>query len=167
MMQGVSFCREYKVPYVFDPGQQVMSLSEEELLLAIDGAEAVIANAYEWSLLSKRTSFSTDQILSHVPALVITQGEEGLTVYGKKDTLVIPPCKAEQVMNPTGAGDALRAGFLTGLAAKWKLKDAARLGASLASFVVEQEGTLMDKVDLNDVLGRAETTYGEKLPELP
>jgi adenosine kinase len=167
MLQAVEWCQKFSVPYFFDPGQQVMALSEEELVHAIKKSKGVIANAYEWSLISKRTSFSIDQLLTHTPLLVMTQAEEGLTVYTSKKEVVIPPCKPEKVINPTGAGDAFRAGFLTGIAAKWKPLQCCRLGASLASFVVEQEGTLMDKIDLNDVLGRAEVTYGEALPALP
>lgn len=167
MLQAIHWCQEFAVPYLFDPGQQVMGLSEEELVSAIGKSAGVIANAYEWSLLSKRTSYSIEQFLSAAPFLVITQAEEGLTVYTSKETTVLPPCKPEKLVNPTGAGDALRAGLLTGIAAKWTLPHSARLGASLASFVVEQEGTLLDKLDLNEVLGRAETTYGEVLPALP
>jgi adenosine kinase len=167
MIQAVDWCQKFSVPYLFDPGQQVLGFSEDELIHAIKKSKGIIANAYEWSLISKRTSFSTDQMLTHTPLLVITRGEEGLTIFTKKKGIVIPACKSEHVINPTGAGDALRAGFLTGLAAKWKPEQCGRLGASLASFVCEQEGTLLDKVDLNDVMGRAEVTYGEALPALP
>jgi adenosine kinase len=167
MLQAIEWCQNFSVPYLFDPGQQVLGFSEDELVFAIKKSKGVIANAYEWSLISKRTSFSTDQMLAHTPLLIITQAEAGLTIYAKKKEYVIPACKPEKVINPTGAGDALRAAFLTGLAAKWKPEQCGRLGASLASFVVEQEGTLLDKVDLNDVLGRAEVMYGEALPALP
>ncbi len=167
MVQAVAWCQQYAVPYLFDPGQQVMALSEEELVRAIDKSAGVIANAYEWSLISKRTSFSIEQLLEHAPFLIITQAEDGFTIYNSKGQIVLPACKPEKVMNPTGAGDAFRAGFLTGMSAKWGLKQCGMLGASVASFVVEQEGTLLDKLDLNDVLSRAETAYGEALPALP
>ncbi len=167
MVQASAWCKQYAVPYLFDPGQQVMALSEEELVRAIDNSAGVIANAYEWGLISKRTSFSVEQFLEHAPFLVITQSEDGFTAYTPKGQHVLPACKPEKTMNPTGAGDAFRAGLLTGLSAKWPIRQCCMLGASLASFVVEQEGTLMDKIDLNDVMGRAETTYGEALPALP
>jgi adenosine kinase len=167
MMQGVDWCQKFAVPYLFDPGQQVLALSEDELVRAIDKSAGMVANAYEWSLISKKTSFSIEQLLEHAPLLVMTQAEEGVTVYNRKGAIVLPACKPDAVVNPTGAGDAFRAGFLTGLSGKWSVVNAARLGASLASFVVEKEGTLLDAVDLNEVLGRAETTYGEGLPALP
>jgi len=166
MMEGVEWCRSHKVKYIFDPGQMVPALSEEELIHAIDKAAGVVVNAYEWALLSKRTAYSVDMVLEHAPFLVVTQAEEGVTVYGRKETIVIPACKADKVVNPTGAGDAFRAAFTTGLAAKWPLLHCARFGASLASFVVEQEGTMLDALDVEEVWARAQATYGEALPEL-
>ncbi|MDO8648474.1 MAG: carbohydrate kinase family protein [Candidatus Peregrinibacteria bacterium] len=167
MIRGAEWCREFGVPYLFDPGQQLMALSTDELKRTAQAAAGVITNAYEWGLLSDRLRCSTDDFLEWTKYLIVTHSEEGLTLYTKGSTLVVPACKADRVVNPTGAGDALRAGLLTGLAAKWPLPIAARLGASVASFVVEQEGTLLDSLDLNAVLGRAEVTYGEMLPELP
>ncbi|MDD4319318.1 MAG: carbohydrate kinase family protein [Candidatus Peribacteraceae bacterium] len=167
MLQAAEWCRKFAVPYLFDPGQQTSAFSEDELLRAIQGSAGLVANAYEWGLISKRTSFSVDQLLEHVKVFILTQGEDGCTVYTPKGATVLSACKPESVVNPTGAGDAFRAGLLTGLAAKWPLPQAARLGCSVASFVVEQEGTLLDSLDINDVLGRAETTYGEALPALP
>lgn len=167
MLEAMQWCEGFAVPYVFDPGQQVLAFSEDELHRAIRGSKGVIANDYEWSLLSERTHLSISEFLSVAPFLVVTHADEGLTLYAPEGEKVLPACKAEKVVNPTGAGDGLRAGLLTGLAAKWPLPKAAQLGAALASFVVEQEGTLIDRVDLNEVLGRAEVTYGEPLPTLP
>lgn len=166
MVQACDWCREAKVPYVFDPGQQVLAIAEGDLRRCLGSATALIANAFEWSLLADRLGLSTDDVLAQCPTLIVTHGEHGLTVYTGEGTSVITACKAEKIVNPTGAGDGLRAGILAGLSAKWSILDAARLGASLASFVVEQEGTLLDFVDVNDVWGRAEIAYGEVLPEL-
>jgi adenosine kinase len=167
MSKAAAWCDEYRVPYIFDPGQQVLAFAEGELRKAVAGSSGVIANAYEWSLLSDRLHMSADDILEHAEFLIVTHGEEGATLYTRGRSDVVPACAPEKVLNPTGAGDAFRAGVLTGLSAGWSLLESARLGASLASFVVEIEGTLLDTIDLNDVLGRAEVTYGEMLPELP
>jgi adenosine kinase len=165
MMEAVQWCITFGIPYLFDPGQQVLALSRDDLLKAIHGSRGVITNAYEWQLLSERTGFSTDALLTETHLLIITHGEAGLTLYTPKDTIVLHACRAEKVVNPTGAGDALRAGILTGLAAGWPLKHCGQLGAAMGSFVVEHEGTLLDFLDINDVIGRAEVTYGEALPE--
>ncbi|TSC58914.1 MAG: adenosine kinase [Candidatus Peregrinibacteria bacterium Greene0416_19] len=167
MMTAVRWCQVYGVPYLFDPGQQVIALSSDELLAAVKGSAGVIANAYEWSLLSAKIGLSTGALLELAPMLIVTQGEEGVTIYRRKEpAIVLRACPPQRFVNPTGAGDAFRAGLLTGLLTGWSLEHCGMLGASIASFVVEQEGTLLDFLDVNDVLGRAEVTYGEVLPEI-
>lgn len=172
-LQALQWCQQYRVPYLFDPGQQVMAYGEDELRRAVAGSAGVIANAYEWGLLAEQMQATTDDVLEMTPFLVVTHSEQGLTIYeraGKErgaGTIFIPACKPDRLVNPTGAGDALRAGFLTGLAAGWTVEQAGRLGAAMGSFAVECEGTLMDSLDLNELLGRAEVTYGEVLPPLP
>lgn len=170
MMRAARWCGDWKVPYLFDPGQQVIALGCDELLAAVRGSSGVVANAYEWSLLSEKIGASASKLLELAPFLIVTNGEKGLTIHvrgeGAHGATVLPACTPDRVVNPTGAGDALRAGVLTGLASGWSLRQCGMLGASLASFVCEQEGTLLDFVDLNDVLGRAEVTYGQPLPEL-
>ena len=76
------------------------------------------------------------------------------------------PCIADVVVNPTGAGDAFRAGLLTGLSQCWSLAQACQLGAALGSFVVEQEGALLDRISLDAVWRRAAKAYGQDLPSL-
>ncbi len=167
MMQGARWCSEFAVPFLFDPGQATNALSPDELIRAIRLSSGLIVNAYEWTQVADKAHVSFDDVLRMTDFVVVTHGEDGLTIYGHDRTMVIPACKAEKVINPTGAGDALRAGFITGLAAGWTLEQCGRFGASVASFEVEYDGTLTDSLDINAVLGRAETTYGEMLPELP
>lgn len=175
MLDAVRWCQKFKVPYLFDPGQLIIGLSKDDLLASIKGSAGVIVNAYEWSLLSEKIGMSVEDVLGMMSYLIVTHGEEGLTIYeskegkeGKEDvrSMIIPACKPDRLVNPTGAGDALRAGLLSGLIAGWNLEEAGMLGAALASFVVEQEGTLLDDVDLEEVLGRAEENYEKKLPML-
>ena len=168
MVQAGKSLNALKIPWMFDPGQLVIGLSKEELLMMVKTSSAVIVNEYEWSLLSEKIGTTIESVLTMNPLLIITLGEHGVAIHSRKDgKIILPACKPEKVVNPTGAGDALRAGFLTGLSAGWTLAQCGQLGASIASFVVEQEGTLIDFLDMNDVLGRAEVTYGEALPELP
>ncbi len=168
MVEAGRWLAAQKIPWMFDPGQLIIGLSKDELTTGIRTSNGVIVNEYEWSLLSEKTGLSVDALLNVNPLLIITQGEKGLTIHSKKDgKIVLPACTPEKVVNPTGAGDALRAGFLTGLSAGWSLTQCGQLGASLASFVVEQEGTLVDFLDRNDVWSRARMTYGDTLPDLP
>ncbi len=167
MMEAVRACAKQKIPWMFDPGQLIIGLGAEDLVRGIKTSSATIVNEYEWSLLSEKAGMSVDDVLKINPLLIITQGENGMTIHSKKEGMItLPACKAEKLVNPTGAGDALRAGFLTGLAAGWSLKHCGMLGASMGSFVVEQEGTLIDFLDAKDVWNRAERAYAEALPAL-
>lgn len=168
MIEAGRWLAAQKIPWIFDPAQQIIGMSKDDLLHGVKTSSAVFANAYEWSVLSEKTGLSVDDLLKINPLLVITQGEEGLTIHSRKErTIGLKACTPEKMINPTGAGDALRAGFLTGLSTGWTLKQCGMLGASMGSFVVEQEGTLIDFLDVKDVWSRAERTYGEALPELP
>lgn len=164
MLQAVRQCQMLKIPYLFDPGQQVIRLSAEELIASAQKSSGVIVNSYEWELLLQRSGLSSELFLETVPMLMVTEGDEGVTIYTAADTVHIPACRADRVVNPTGAGDAFRAGVLTGIAKGWPVKTCAQLGAAVASFVVEQEGTLLDTLDLDEVRQRARQAYGEELP---
>ncbi|MBM3231635.1 carbohydrate kinase family protein, partial [Candidatus Peregrinibacteria bacterium] len=96
--------------------------------------------------------------------LIVTQGEGGALVVTRDGRETVPVCTAEKVMNPTGAGDAFRAGLLYGLERGWNVRDGARLGAVMGSLVVGIDGTLLESLDMEEVWARAEETYGEKLP---
>ena len=165
MMDAVRWCEKYKVPYLFDPGQQVIGLSEDELNYGVDHSAGVIANEYEWELLSKKLHCSEENCLSKTPLLIVTRGEAGVTCFCEEGAITTSACTPEQVMNPTGAGDAFRAGLLFGLHHGWSNHDSLRLGSAMGSLAVEIPGTLLDTLDREHVWQRAEQTYGEKLPE--
>lgn len=163
MMDAVRWCQKFAVPYLFDPGQQVIGLSDDELRLGIDGSFGLIANEYEWGLIAKRLNMNEENILSKTEHLIVTEGENGVTCFCKEGPHNIGPCKADKVINPTGAGDAFRAGLLYGLSNNWNTTDSLRLGNAMGSFAVEIEGTLLDRIDRDQVWSRCERTYGEKL----
>lgn len=167
MMDALQWCDEYGVKVIFDPGQQVMSFGKDALTRAIEHSQGIVANSYEWSVITERLNATEGDLLKQVPFIVVTKGEEGLEIFTQDNALQIPSCKAEKMVNPTGAGDALRAGLLTGLAAGWSMQNAGRLGAAMGSFAVEYEGTLIDSLDLGHLRERARMAYGEELPVLP
>lgn len=166
MIQAARWSHAQGVPLIFDPGQQMLALSDDDLRTGIASSMAVIVNEYEWGLLSDRMTCDEQQLLHQVEMLIITRGADGVSVYTREQAYDIPACPIPVVMNPTGAGDAFRAGLLAGLNADWSVTDAARLGCSAASFVVEQDGTLLEKLELGTVFKRAEEAYGEALPKL-
>lgn len=164
MVLGMQWCKANKIPTLFDPGQQITKFEKEELLKAIDCATGVIANDFEWSLIEHTTGLSPEEISTHVEYVIMTHGEEGHSIFidGKRESF--PRCDADTVVNPTGAGDAFRAGLLTGLTHDWTLQDATKLGAAAASFVVEQDGTLLENLDHEQVWKRAEQAFGTVPP---
>ena len=164
MMQALEWCDEYGVKVIFDPGQQVMSFGEDAMMRAIEHSQGIIANGYEWSVITERLSMTEGDLLKHVPLIVVTRGEEGLEIFTEKEHIAIPACKADAVVNPTGAGDALRAGLLTGLSEGWSLQDSGRLGAAMGSYAVEEEGTLIDSLDMDALKQRVVEAYGAELP---
>lgn len=165
MNHAMKWCIGQKVPLLFDPGQQVHGFSDDELKRAIKGSAGVAVNAFESGLLQERLKLSEQSLAEQLDFLIVTQGEEGCAVYEKGERTELPACQADRLVNPTGAGDAFRGGLLTGIAAGWSLIDAAKLGSALGSFVVEQEGTLLDRLDREEVWARAAATFGS-LPRL-
>ncbi len=160
----LAYTRRYKdlgVRYIFDPGQSIPAWSAPELKEMATGALALIANDYELELYRRKTGLKEGQLLKMAVAVIATRGEEGsmvLTAGGKEK---IPAARARQVVDPTGAGDAYRAGLLKGLAQGLPWPLAARLGATLASFVVEQQGTQEHRVAMPEFWDRYRENFGE------
>ncbi|TSD00438.1 MAG: adenosine kinase [Candidatus Peregrinibacteria bacterium Greene1014_49] len=165
MMEAVRWCDKAGLPLLFDPAQQIIALSTDELRSAVAASRGVICNEYEWSVLSERTEMQKKDIVKTAEFLIVTLGDKGVALHSKKGTENISACIADQVVNPTGAGDAFRAGLLFGLEKKWDLSACCKLGAAMGSKVVEIEGTLMESLDLEEVWERARKAYGDVLPK--
>ena len=143
-------CRELGLPFVFDPSQQLARLSKEDILDGIDGAAILIGNEYEFGILEKKTGLSESELLARVPVVVITRGEEGSTVAlrgGTPDgppgasTMRIPPASLHgTAVDPTGVGDAFRAGLLAARAKGLPWDVAGRVGSVAAVFALESMG---------------------------
>lgn len=166
MMDAARWCSEYKVPFLFDPGQLIIGLSDDELRFGIEHSAGLIANEYEWGLIAQRLGCTEETILNKTDMLIVTRGEHGVTCFSSEGALNVGPCTPDKVVNPTGAGDAFRAGLLAGLTRDFSLVNALRLGNAMGAVAVEIEGTLIDHIDMQAVLSRAEITYGEALPAL-
>lgn len=159
-------CQRLKIPYLFDPGQQSLQFSRDELQRVVCGSSALVVNAYEWALLSEALAWDATETLERIDLLVVTHGEHGFALQTKEESIVMDAVPAPRLVNPTGAGDAFRAGLATGLALGWDVRDAGKLGAALASFVVEIEGTQLESFNLDELFVRAKAAYGESLPAL-
>lgn len=165
MTEAMLWCDRSKVPVFFDPGQQVIAFGADELKRLTKMSAGVIVNDYEWSLLKEALKVSEKTILGLTPIAIITHGEKGVTLLSEDGTVALSSCKPDCVVDPTGAGDAFRGGFLFGLSRGWDSKTSCQLGAAMGSKVIEQEGTLMDALDLDEIRARAERAYGHALPK--
>jgi len=141
MMKFPAECRELGIPYLYDPSQQVLRLEGHELARDMEGAHFLFCNDYEFGLISKKTGWSLDQILGHVKVLVITRGKDGADLYLGGDSVHIPTVPEEEVVDPTGVGDAFRGGFLAGYSHGFDWKLCGEIGSLAAVYCLEQKGT--------------------------
>jgi adenosine kinase len=128
------------IPFIFDPGQGMPLFGADELKTFIALATWVAVNDYEWGLLQQKTGFAVSDITSRVDALIVTQGAEGSIVHTKGDTWTIPCVKARAVVDPTGCGDAYRAGLIHGLLRGLDWQTTGRIASLMGSIKVESRG---------------------------
>lgn len=140
MFQHARECHEQGIPFMFDPGQGLPMFSGEELLHFIELATYVAANDYEAQLMQEKTGLSIEEIASKVKALIITKGAEGSTIYADDQVFEIPPMAALQVVDPTGCGDAYRAGLLYGIVQGWDWPVCGRLASVMGALKIESRG---------------------------
>ncbi|MBC7877677.1 MAG: carbohydrate kinase family protein [Anaerolineales bacterium] len=140
MMKFCSESRELDIPYLYDPGQQVLRLEGNELARDMEGASFLFCNDYEFGLISKKTGWSLDQILDHVKVLVITRGKDGADLYVGGDSVHIPTVPENEIVDPTGVGDAFRGGFLVGYSQGFNWKLCGEIGSLAAVYCLEQRG---------------------------
>jgi adenosine kinase len=138
----VEECRELGLPYVYDPSQQIVRLTGDELLRGLDGARAVFVNEYEYALIQKMTGLAAADFLAGRPDafIVVTCGSRGAEIYSGQDCYTVPVFPPSQIVDPTGVGDAFRGGFLTGLGHNLDLVTCGQMGALAATYCLEQAG---------------------------
>jgi len=170
MARYANECRELGIPFVYDPSQQVARLSAEDLLAGLEGAQVLIGNDYEFGVLEKKTGLTESGLLARVPVVVLTHGEEGSTIHvrgegehvlGVSTTHRIPAAKVRTAaLDPTGVGDAFRAGLfaarLKGLS--WDL--AGKVGSVAAVYALESLGPQPNRYTMAEFLERFREDFG-------
>jgi adenosine kinase len=141
MTKFAAECRQAKIPYLYDPSQQILRLEGEELARDMEGAEFLFVNDYEFGLITKKTGWDLAQILQHVRTVVVTRGKDGATIYHNGDDCFIPTVPEERIIDPTGVGDAFRGGFLAAYARGWDCVLCGQVGSLAAVYCLEQKGT--------------------------
>ncbi len=162
-----SLCADYRredIKFIYDPGQQIHAFSKDELLEMIEGSFIFVCNEYEFEMFKKITGLSTEEIFQYTQTIIVTLGEKGseLLVPGRGSQHIVP-VPVREVVNPTGAGDAFRAGLIKGLAAGQHMITACRLGATVAAFCVEVAGTQDHVFTPAQVMARHMATFKEQI----
>jgi adenosine kinase len=129
-----------KIPFIFDPGQGLPMFGAEELKTFVQQATWVAVNDYEWGVLQQKTGWSAADVAAQVDALIVTRGADGSTIHTKGRTLEIPCVKARQIVDPTGCGDAYRAGLIHGLLRGLDWEAIGRTASLLGSIKIESHG---------------------------
>ncbi len=165
MIRLVRECRDRGLPFVFDPAHQLPRLSAEDVAEGSRGAWILIGNDYELELIMERTGQDAAGLLKLAEIVVTTLGRVGSRIATRTGTVDIPPAPAMRESDPTGAGDAYRAGLVAGLLRGLDLEAAGR-GASLAAtYVVEQVGTVEHSYTSTEFSRRYQEAFGTSLPE--
>ena len=154
-------CREAGVPFAADPSQQLVSLDAAETETLIDGATYLFSNDYELGLILHRTGWTEAELDSRVGVRVTTHGKDGASVFVDGKEIAVGVVPARRVEDPTGVGDAFRAGFLTGIREGLSYERAAQLGSLVATLVVETTGTQEWTLHHDDAMSRLAEAYGD------
>ncbi|NMG64966.1 carbohydrate kinase family protein [Azoarcus indigens] len=149
------------VPFVFDPGQALPILSGEQLLRCLKLARYCTVNDYEARLMSEKTGRSIAEMAAEVKALVVTLGGDGSQIYVDGECLQIPAVKADAIADPTGCGDAYRAGLLYGLAQGWDWPRTGRLAAVMGAIKIASRGPQNHRPSREDIAERYRSAFGE------
>jgi adenosine kinase len=167
MIKYAGECRTLHIPFVFDPSQQVARLSGAEILAGLEGAAVLVANEYEFGVIEKKTGLTEEQVLASVPVLIVTRGDQGSTIRirggGEEEpaTHVIPPAKVRgSALDPTGVGDAFRAGLLAARQRGLGWDVAGRVGSVAAVYALETVGAQPRRYVMDDFLERYRENYG-------
>ncbi|MDX1600895.1 MAG: carbohydrate kinase family protein [Anaerolineales bacterium] len=147
-------CLELRIPYAYDPSQQTVRLDPTMLREGIEGAMAVFVNDYEFELAQDKTGMGVDEMLTHCDFVVITKAEEGAEVHTASGRIDIDAAPPDRIKDPTGVGDAFRAGFLKGYLDDFSLERCGQMGAVAATFCLEHEGPQGHSFDRRSYVSR-------------
>jgi adenosine kinase len=160
MLQHARDCAAQGVPFMFDPGQQLPMFSGEELLALIDQATYLAANDYEFEMVMDRTGLTLEQIAARLDALIVTRGEKGSEIYAGGQRHDIPVVPASAVVDPTGCGDAYRAGLLFGIVQGYDWPTTGRLASLLGSIKIAHQGGQNHSFTPADIADKFESAFG-------
>ncbi len=159
MFQHAKQCFEAGIPFMFDPGQGLPMFNGEELLHFIEMASYLAVNDYEAQILQDKTGLTLEQLASKVKALIVTLGGSGSHIYADGQRFEVPCVKADKIVDPTGCGDAYRAGLLYGIAQGWDWPTCGRLASTMGAIKIASRGGQNHKPSREDI----ENVYAQAL----
>jgi len=163
MLQHAQEFHDARIPFIFDPGQGMPMFSGEELLQLIRMADYVTVNDYEAQMLMNRTGQSITSLAKLVRALVVTEGANGSKLYSEGKVTEVPCTDANAIVDPTGCGDAYRAGLIHGLLRGWDVVKACKLASLMGTLKIESRGGQNHRLTADEIAVRFQQAFGEKL----
>jgi len=148
------------IPFIFDPGQGLPMFDADLLRKFIGQATWLAANDYEWEVITERTGITVEEALGQLEAIVITRGKEGSTIHTRDGRLNIPVVSVECCEDPTGCGDAYRAGLLYGLANKLDWQTTGRIASLMGAIKIAQDGTQNHRFTMDEFHARYRDEFG-------
>ncbi len=160
MIEHAQQFAEQGIPFIFDPGQGMPMFDGDDLMRFIEQAAYITVNDYEMQLLQDRTGKSPHEIAEHVEALIVTMGGNGSHIYTKNHRHDIPSAKTEKLADPTGCGDAYRAGLLFGLMHDMEWETSGRIASLMGAIKIEQHGTQNHRFSRDEFDERFNESFG-------
>ncbi len=163
MFQHAKEFQEAGIPFMFDPGQGLPMFNGEELLQFVDQADYLALNDYEAQLMQEKTGLNLEQLAAKVKALIVTLGSQGSHIYVDGKRIEVPVVKAEAIVDPTGCGDAYRAGLLYGMSKGWDWLQCGRLAGVMGSIKIASRGGQNHKPSREQIMALYQSAFGETI----
>ena len=162
MMNLAEECRERGIRFVYDPSQQVPRLDGAALRTGMEGAYLMTVNAYESELICEKTGMKLDDLRREIEVLIITRGKHGSEIYMNGDIIHVPAFPAKNIKDPTGGGDAYRAGLFCGMLYDLPIEIAGHMGSLCATYVLENNGTQSHRFNVDDFTTRYRSQFDDR-----
>ena len=163
MIQHASQFVESGIPFVFDPGQGLPMFNINDLKNFINQATWIAVNDYEWQMVQERTGMTPHDVAEHVDALIVTKSGEGSLIYTKSKRYEIPIARTEKLEDPTGCGDAYRAGLLYGLMNEMDWETTGRIASLMGAIKIESHGTQNHSFTMSEFKARFKETFDREM----
>lgn len=160
MIEHAEQFAEASIPFIFDPGQGMPMYDGDDLNRFVEQATWLAFNDYEMQLMQERTGKSAEQLASEVEAVIVTRGGEGSSIYTEGNCIQIPPAPVSELVDPTGCGDAYRAGLLYGLMNELDWETTGRIASVMGAIKIEHAGTQHHSFSMEEFKARFNDAYG-------